>query len=276
MMMVEQDNPQERLKNRLRSAGLDDVQLDRVIRNWPWTKDEFTEQRSRPEWEKRLHDAAVVLEKQHAAQSSVAYLGRLLVSAGPVALAERTTRQLVELCAKELRSEALTYDPFSNGGRLVCGPTGSGKTVAAVAVIRRLFAEPYGEWSARTRGWNTIRSERPACEVKSCIWARAFDLPNARLQCGLGQGEAEIVHSAKTSDFVVLDDLGWESKRANAEDVVIEVIAARYDSGKPTYVTSGLTVEGLISRYGDSVVRRIIDAGGKPGKVISLWREENK
>ena len=100
---------------------------------------------------------------------------------------------------------------------------------------------------------------------------RSFDLVNARLHSAFGKGEAEVVSWAIKAQFTVIDDLGWESKRANADDVVLEVIAMRYDAGLPTYVSTGLKLDDLIGRYGDAVVRRIQQAGGKPGKVLTAW-----
>ena len=85
-----------------------------------------------------------------------------------------------------------------------------------------------------------------------------------------------MVAEAKRTHVLFLDDVGWESRRAGADDVISEVIASRYDSGYPTYVTSGLTLAGFTERYGDAIVRRIVECGGMSGKVVDLWPRESK
>jgi DNA replication protein DnaC len=82
------------------------------------------------------------------------------------------------------------------------------------------------------------------------------------------------VSRAVTARFLVLDDLGWESRRSNADDVVCEVIAARYDAGRITYATTGLRIGQLEERYSSAVVRRLLESGGLKGKVIDCWPKE--
>jgi DNA replication protein DnaC len=172
--------------------------------------------------------------------------------------------ELGKLVAPNLRPEALEYDPFKAGGRLVCGPTGVGKSVAGIAALRRMNG-------LKPANMNDLWEKDEA--GRRCVWVRAFSLPNARLEVGLGEGEAPLVASAVAADFLVLDDLGWESKRAGADDVVTEVIAARYDTGRITYATTGLTLAKFIDRYGSAVARRLVESGGIKGKVVDLWTE---
>lgn len=193
-----------------------------------------------------------------------------ILKTGPVALAGLNQTSLVKLIPETiLGATSGRYDPFSEGGRLVLGPTGTGKSVTGVCVLRRLLGVRASDYAPR--------SERIDCyarrEHRVMAYVRAFDLPNARLALKLGTGEADLVDRAARADFLVLDDIGWESKRAGADDVVLEVIAARYDAGKPTYATTGLRLEQFEQRYGSAVVRRLTEAGGLPGAVIDLWRE---
>jgi hypothetical protein len=58
--------------------------------------------------------------------------------------------------------------------------------------------------------------------------------------------------------------------------VIAEIIAERYNEGLPSYVTSGLTLEGFTERYGDAVVRRITEVGGLPGAVLDTWPKANE
>jgi hypothetical protein len=183
---------------------------------------------------------------------------------GPSALALRPVPELAAMVAPSLRPEATTYDPFREGGRLVCGPTGVGKSVAGIAALRRMHPLRPADMNAL---WDTG-------EIKwSCTWVRAFELAKASLETAFGSGEAELVTEARSAQFLVLDDLGWESKRAGADDAVAEVIAARYDTGRVTYATTGMRLPKFIDRYGSAVVRRLVEAGNNKGKVIDLWTD---
>jgi hypothetical protein len=186
---------------------------------------------------------------------------------GPRALATMGVDELAKLVSNELQAEALMYDPFKMGGRLICGPTGLGKSVAGVAALRRSHG-------LRPADMNALWDKDNLGRV--CLWVRAFGLPNARLANGLGGGEAPLVASAIAADFLVLDDLGWESRRAGADDVVTEVIAARYDAGRITYATTGLTYQKFVDRYGSAIARRITETAGVKGEVVDLWPTKDR
>ncbi len=190
----------------------------------------------------------------------------LLLQNGPLALAGLPLETLAGFVRENvLAGTARGYDPFRHGGRLVLGPTGIGKSVTGAAVIRRMLGMLPEHYGLRGR-----RMERP--KWRELAYIRAFDLPNARLALALGKGEADLVEKAKRAEFLVLDDVGWESRRAGADDVVAEVIAARCDVGLPTYATTGLRLAQFEERYGNAVVRRIVESGGLSGRVIDCWR----
>ena len=188
---------------------------------------------------------------------------------GPRALALLDVDQLANLVSPQLRHEATAYDPFKTGGRLVCGPSGIGKSVAGIAVMRRLHP-------LKPSNMNDLWDNPEAETGPSSLWARAFGLANARLESKLGDGEASAVRSAIAANFLVLDDMGWESKRAGADDVIAEVIAARYDAGRITYATTGISYSAFVDRYGSAVVRRIVESGGLKGKVVDVWPGASK
>ena len=192
---------------------------------------------------------------------------RRLLRNGPVALAELPMSELLNRIGQRLRplAEKLEYD---HGGRLNCGPTGVGKTTALVAVFRSIAA---GEMTLDPECFSFNDGLGAMDEP---FWVRAADLPLARLSHGLGDGEAELVKDAKRASLLVMDDLGWESRRAGADDVISEVIAHRYDEGRVTWVTTGLRPEQVSEKYGDAFVRRICESGGMPGKVIDVWPKE--
>lgn len=198
-----------------------------------------------------------------------------LIEHGPIALAIKSREELAGL----IRAPALgrvrdEYEPLRDGGRVVIGPTGVGKTSFAMYVARRLTeAQLEREESAGDDFSAKFSARRRAIKVK-CIGAA--HLPQAVLQTGLGSGEAPLVTEAVEADVLILDDLGWESRRAGAADIVVEVLARRYDGGRVTIVTSGKRLDELTNTYGEAVIRRICEAGGKPGKVIDCWAEAKR
>ncbi|MBK8994636.1 MAG: ATP-binding protein [Myxococcales bacterium] len=209
--------------------------------------------------------------RQTAVEGSVSRSLKATLSTGLRSVVELADDQILAKLDARLRRPALELDPALDGGRLICGPTGVGKSLALALVLRRVMRV---EAAQRYDAADDYGRDALALVVSDYVWARAQDLPVARLQTRLGDGEAELIANAKRADVLVLDDLGWESQRANAADVVLEVIATRYDAGKPTLVTSGLTLADLTERYGAAVVRRICETGGLPGRVLDLWAPE--
>jgi DNA replication protein DnaC len=207
-------------------------------------------------WQARL---AAAYEKGF--QEALAAGMKRVLASGPKALVGLDYEALrARVRDEKFRGFAETYWP-DQGGRLLLGPTGVGKTVACVALFRRLIEEALRRDGRRLWYGSEERGS-------SFAWVRAYDLPNARLATRLGDGEADLVRTAGLARLLVLDDLGWESRRAGADDVVMEVLATRYDAGLPTIATSGMLLTALTDRYGEAVVRRITEAGGLPGRVI--------
>ena len=126
------------------------------------------------------------------------------------------------------------------------GGSRAGKTSLAVAMIR--------EWVLRTR--------RPAAFV------HAYRLGTARIQHPAGHGEPEEVAVSMRMPLILLDDLG--SERDHAFSAIPDVIFERDAQSLPIWVTTGLTREQLVKRYGLGVVARVferakvIHVGGKP------------
>ncbi len=126
------------------------------------------------------------------------------------------------------------------------GPAGAGKTSLAAAIA---FT------------WASAQA-RPA------VFVPAVDIGVARQQHGLGEGEPRIVHQAMSAPLLVLDDVGQEVDFGIP--VVAHVIQHRYDHAKTTIVTSGLTVEQIVSRYGAGVARRLLEIAG--GAIVLKLR----
>lgn len=225
-----------------------------------WPAPRFREELELEGWESRFA-ADLAAETERRVRLRMARALRY----GPVALGELTGPELLRRVDARLRPLAEGLRP-EHGGRLITGPTGTGKTSALVAVTRRLLAEQ------RDLPELTVEQQFDGVEpYDEFLWVRAMDLPVARLELALGRGEAELVAKAKRVDVLLLDDLGWESGRAGADSVIAELLAHRYDAGLISWATSGMRIEQLAERYSDAMVRRICEAGGKAGKVVDLW-----
>ncbi|MBE7480246.1 MAG: hypothetical protein HS104_09720 [Polyangiaceae bacterium] len=246
------DIDREELVRRSRIAGW---------RLWTWT-DELAE----PGWEQRFADALDAGKQRLAEQKrqTIAFRVGHALTDGPFALGSLSMTELLERIDAKLRPLAEQLSP-EHGGRLICGPTGIGKTTALVAATRRLIADNVEHPDPN----------RPLAGV-DLRWVRAADLPIARLGHGLGHGEAELVERARNCQILCLDDLGWESRRAGADDVIGEVIAYRYDTGRVTWVTTGLKPEQVVEKYGEAFTRKICEAGARAGKVLDLWPKESR
>jgi hypothetical protein len=111
----------------------------------------------------------------------------------------------------------------------------AGKTSLAVAMVRK--------WVAATG--------------RSAAFLPAYKLSNARLQHPAGRGEPEIVELALQAQLALLDDLGCE--RDHLSSPIPDILFDRHAEDRPTWVTTGLTREQLVRRYGLGIVARIFE-----------------
>ncbi|MEY4548968.1 MAG: IstB-like binding protein [Pseudomonadota bacterium] len=121
---------------------------------------------------------------------------------------------------------------------LLLGPTGIGKTSAA--------------------RWARIR--HGGC------WIRAIDLGSCERRHTLGHGKPPLLDRAVDAPVLYLDDLGTEDSRDVG--VLQDVIDQRYSAQPPraTFVTTGLTLDGLRAHLGAPTVRRLLEQHvPKPG-----------
>lgn len=259
---------QYEIEDALESLGLcndDRRALIARLRLVRWTRERLRAELVSPRWPRSLDEACAAALDERGDQTV-----RSVLASGPSALLERTDAELFDRVHPHLHRLAREYDPTRDGGRIIDGPTGVGKSTTGVLVTRRL-----GRAAARRLGPVPLAEYCPAI-AGQIAWARACDLPVARLSHGLGDGDPELVARAKHAVFLVLDDLGWESSRAGADDVLPEVVAHRYDHGRITLATTGLRPEQLAAKYSDAFVRRLLEAGGKAGCIVDLWPKESR
>jgi hypothetical protein len=117
----------------------------------------------------------------------------------------------------------------------VMGSSRAGKTSLAVAMLRA-WVSKYG---------------------RVAMFVPAHRLGVARLQHAAGHGEPEVVETAMRVPLVLLDDVG--SERDFPTNPIPDVIFERHAQDLPTWVTTGLTREQLVKRYGLGVVARVFE-----------------
>lgn len=144
---------------------------------------------------------------------------------------------------------------WGHGSLVLLGPTGIGKTTAAVALVSRLVSEA----SALPSGHRRARA------AHSVLFTSAQRLANARRESGLGIGRPSLVERACRVRLLVIDDLGAEPPG----DVEIgAILDERYGSQRPVVVTAGLTKGDLATRYSAAFLRRVRECGRREGVVV--------
>ncbi len=87
---------------------------------------------------------------------------------------------------------------------------------------------------------------------------RANEGLRADWQRQLGQGEARLVERCTGASLLFRDELGCLDKDARVAEQVID---ARSKANRPIVVTSGMTPEGLVERYGAAIGRKLMEGG---------------
>jgi DNA replication protein DnaC len=145
----------------------------------------------------------------------------------------------------------------SDGKRNVVflGKTGVGKSTG-FALGARKFYQAQRRWQ-QAFGYQFTR----------VTWVVARDLAAATMAYPLGKGTCPAVEQAQEADVLVLDDLGLERDHG----AILDVMQARYQFGRVTWVTSGLNVVQLVERYGEAFYRRLVEMNGTAGKVVTAF-----
>lgn len=164
--------------------------------------------------------------------------------------------------APQLQKVAAEWSP-SRGSILLLGPTGVGKTSAAVALAHRLADE-----AERAALGDAVSAESRAHVelVGRAHWTTAWEIVRAQREQRLGAGESGLIQDAVHASILFLDELGPEP---NAQgELLFDIIDRRVTRGRPTIVTSGRTREELVQRYGAALLRRLMATG--LGAVVDL------
>ncbi len=143
------------------------------------------------------------------------------------------------------------WSPLEGSNLVLLGDTGAGKTTAAVAVARAILDRAKTPEQVRLAQGLRFVTAPQLHTAQSSHAAGGFEAQ--------ARGEdAPIVAKAKATALLILDEVGFEpAPRRDTAAVVVDVIQGRYIAGLPTIVTSGLTEDGLVRRYGEATKRRI-------------------
>lgn len=133
------------------------------------------------------------------------------------------------------------------GSGLLSFPTGAGKTAVLVAWWEQELARAIESANATEGTEWTLTDFR---------FVSGFEVAVARRNTPLGS-EARIIREAMDCGLLFFDELGFEPRC----DAIFYIIDHRYRSGRPTVVTTGLTVEEFTARYGDALFRRLTEGG---------------
>ena len=141
------------------------------------------------------------------------------------------------------------FDTTSVKVIFLCGKPGIGKSSLAYAAANELLS----------RG-------RSVC----CL--TAFEFNNAMLKYHTSPlaARAAIMEPVTDSDLLIIDDLGTENVLRNVTcEYLYNVIDSRISRGKKTIVTSNLTHEALMARYGERTISRMLNKSYAKAYLLS-------
>lgn len=153
----------------------------------------------------------------------------------------------------------------SSKSAVLWGKTGTGKTIAAVALMHRILD-------------HVLRHDVDAQALRFAAGMRfvsALDVALDRRKYPLGKAESPLVESSKRASLLVLDEVGYEVFDPNRDTALFEIADERYKKAeRPTIMTTGLDFrlngpkadnwDRFVTRYGEALWRRFREAGMDP------------
>jgi len=164
----------------------------------------------------------------------------------------------------EARAQVLAAIGRSAWPLVLYGATGSGKSCLAACLFRWfpspndprhpvLWVQAAAEVRALTTAWR---------EGQAPVLSQTTDMVVER-------SEHWLLSRMRDAAFVVLDDLGLRTPTESQQDAVLEIINAR--SGKPTVITTNLSMQRLAQTYDDRIVSRLA-----AGVAISVQGQDRR
>ena len=151
---------------------------------------------------------------------------------GPARAGAKARRYADEFATNRERGTSLIF----------CGETGNGKTHLAVGIIKTIMAAGYS--GAYTR----------VVEL-----ARAVKETYAR---GAARTERDVYEQFARPDLLVIDEVGRQRDTDTERLVLFEVINSRYEEGKPTLLSTNLSLQQLRDYLDEAAEDRLREGGG--------------
>lgn len=108
----------------------------------------------------------------------------------------------------------------------------------------------------------TFLSSCIACEVLKKGYSVAFDSIQNYLREiekeHFGRAQGDTLETLLNADLVILDDLGSEFSSSFNSASIYNIINSRANMGKPTIVSTNLSLEELQARYDDRIISRLL------------------
>ncbi|MBQ8623535.1 MAG: ATP-binding protein [Oscillospiraceae bacterium] len=108
----------------------------------------------------------------------------------------------------------------------------------------------------------TFLSSCIACEVLKKGYSVAFDSIQNYLRDiekeHFGRSQGDTLETLLNADLVILDDLGSEFSSSFNSASIYNIINSRANMGKPTVVSTNLSLEDLQARYDDRIISRLL------------------
>jgi hypothetical protein len=158
--------------------------------------------------------------------------------------------EFCERSSRVVRTAVEAWRP-KQGSLIVSAQTGKAKTASVVAWL----------FASRERLMAAIRAGE-ARDAPSFAFVSGPELSGARRRWKIGE-ESPLVELAEGVDLLILDELGYEPLC----EEIFHVIDLRYRQGVRTVVTTGLRIPEFSQRYGDALLRRLIE----PGVLVEDW-----
>lgn len=118
---------------------------------------------------------------------------------------------------------------------LLFGPTGTGKTHAALAIAQ----------AATDRGFSVIYG--PVQTLLRQLEKEHF-----------GRAEGDSEEALLSCDLLILDDLGTEMSTSFTTSCIYSIINGRMMEGRPTIISTNLSAAEWAPRYGDAIASRVL------------------
>lgn len=88
-----------------------------------------------------------------------------------------------------------------------------------------------------------------------------------------GRSEREVVAEYRAPDLLLIDEIGATRGTDNEVQILAQVIAGRYDDGKPMVLATNLSTDAIRQALGDRIFSRIIGTGRL---IVMNWADRRQ